>query len=92
MVVKRRKGITCYEAAIPFSAIPNIEPTEGREFCFSLLVHDPDGTGLRDLGQTAGLWPWQRTRLAWSSWEGVRWGDYVPFDNKAEWGFCSSKH
>ncbi len=92
LVVKRRGQTTCYEAAIPFAAMPGIQATEGREFCFSVLIHDPDGTGLRDLGEAAGLWPWQRNRLAWSLWRGARWGKESPFDNRIEWGFCSSKH
>ncbi|HUT37648.1 MAG TPA: NEW3 domain-containing protein [Planctomycetota bacterium] len=92
LVVRRRGGATCYEAAIPLAAMPGIQPTEGREFCFSVLVHDPDGTGLRDWGEAAGLWPRQRNRLAWSQWLGARWGRDAPFDNRIEWGFCSSKH
>jgi hypothetical protein len=72
--------------------MPGIEPMEGREFGLSLLVHDPDGTGLRDFGEAAGLWPWQRSRLAWSQWPGARWAKDAPFDNRIEWGFCSSKH
>ena len=90
--VKRKKGYTHYECAIPFSAMPEIRPTEGREFSFSILVHDPDGTGVRDWGEAAGLWPWQRNRLAWCSWAGVAWGDQAPYDGKIEWGLCSSIH
>ena len=82
---------THYECAIPLKAMPTIRPVPGREYRMSLLVHDPDGTGLRDWGQAAGLWPWQRNGLAWSLWPGATWPDKVPFDNKIEWGFCSSK-
>jgi hypothetical protein len=71
--------------------MPEIKATEGREFRFSVLVHDPDGTGVRDWGEAAGLWPWQRSRLAWASWQGVQWGKEPPFDSAIEWGFCSSK-
>ncbi len=92
VVVRRTKGVTRYECAIPFSAMPTIRPDTGREFCFSLLVHDPDGTGIRDWGEAAGLWPDQRTRLAWSEWDGAKWEKVAPFDNKIEWGLCSSKH
>ena len=92
LVVKSRQGITYYECAIPFSVMRDIKATEGREFCLSLLVHDPDGTGVRDWGEAAGLWPSQRSRLAWCDWQGARWGSEAPFDNKIEWGFCSSKH
>lgn len=49
--VKRRKGVTLYEVAIPVSAIPAIKPTEGREFFFTVIVDDPDGTGPRDLSE-----------------------------------------
>jgi len=89
----RRKGrTTVYEAAIPLSAMPGIEPMEGRELCLSILVHDPDGTGLRDWGEPSGLWPWQRNRLAWSQWPGASWPKEPPFDSRIEWGVCSSKH
>lgn len=92
VAVVRRRGVTYYECAIPMKAISQIRADPGREFCFSVLVHDPGGTGLRDWGQAAGLWPWQRNRLAWCAWRGARWPDDPPFDNKIEWGFCSSKH
>ncbi len=90
--VKHKKGYTHYECAIPFSAMPEIRPTEGRELSFSILVHEPFGTGVRDWGEAAGLWPWQRNRLAWCSWDGVVWGEQAPFDGKIEWGLCSSIH
>lgn len=89
--VSHAKGVTLYECAIPRKAIPAIRAEPGREYRLSLLVHDPDGTGLRDWGLAAGLWPWQRNRLAWSLWQGAAWPDEAPFDNKIEWGFCSSK-
>jgi hypothetical protein len=90
--VKRRKGRTYYECSIPWSAMPRMKPTVGREICFSFLVHDPDGTGLRDWGQAAGLWPSQRNWLAWCSWAGALWGKEAPFDGKTEWGLCTSKY
>jgi hypothetical protein len=40
--------------------MPEMKPEAGREFCFSLTVHDPDGTGPRDLGSVMNLWPGQR--------------------------------
>ena len=92
VAVARSGGVTYYECSIPLKAMPKIRPEPGREFCFSVLVHDPDGTGLRDWGRAAGLWPWQRSRLAWCSWLGAKWPDRPPFDNKIEWGFCSSKY
>jgi len=91
VAVTRSGGVTYYECSIPFKAMPDVQPDPGREFCFSLLVHDPDGTGLRDWGSAAGLWPSQRSRLAWCNWQGAKWPEDPPFDNKIEWGFCSSK-
>ena len=93
IAVGRDEGITYYECGIPFELMRGqIRPSEGREFCLSVLVHDPDGTGLRDWGQAAGLWPAQRNRLAWSRFAGAKWGDRPPFDNKLQWGLCSSKY
>ena len=89
--VTREGSTTYYECAIPFKAMPKMRGEPGREFRFSLLVHDPDGTALRDFGAAVGLWPWQRNPLAWSRWQGAVWPEQPPFDNKIEWGFCSSK-
>ena len=89
--VVRRKGVTYYECAVPMKALPTMRAEPGREYRFSLLVHDPDGTDLRDWGQAAGLWPWQRNRLAWCQWQGAAWPAEPPYDNKIECGFCSSK-
>lgn len=91
LAVSRRRGVTRYECAVPFSLLADIRPAVGREFFFSVLVHDPDGTGLRDWGEAAGLWPSQRSRLAWCNWQGARWGGHPPFDCRTEWGLCSSK-
>jgi hypothetical protein len=91
IVVKRQGKITHYECAIPFAAIPTIRPAVGREIRFSILVHDPDGTGLRDWGKAAGLWPEQRNRFAWCAWETVNWSNDPPYDSKVEFGLCSSK-
>lgn len=91
-VVKRTGQITHYEVAIPFAAMPALRPTPGREYNFSLLVHDAAGTGLRDLGVLMNLTNRDRRPGAWASWEHVRWNGIVPFDNKIEFGFCSSIH
>jgi len=91
-VVSRSGKTTYYECAIPLKLLGELRAGEGREFCFSVLVHDPDGTGVRDWGQAAGLWPSERNRLAWSDWPGARWGGKPPFDNKTPWGMCSSKY
>lgn len=91
VVVQRQGGITHYECAVPFAAIPTIRPAVGREIAFSILVHDPDGTGIRDWGKSAGLWPDQRNRFAWCTWNSVDWGADPPYDGKVEFGLCSSK-
>ncbi len=92
VAVVHRDGTTYYECAIPFAAMDAFRPSAGREFCFSVLVHDADGNGLRDWGAAAGLWPSQRNPLAWCLWDGVQWGDPPPYDGKIEWGLCSSIH
>jgi hypothetical protein len=93
VAVRREGATTYYELSLPFRPMRDlIRPSEGREFCLSLLVHDPDGTGIRDWGVAAGLWPEERSRLAWSKWAGAVWDDDPPFDNKTPWGLCSSKY
>lgn len=93
VAVSRSGTTTYYECGIPFGPMrQEIRPSEGREFCMSVLVHDPDGTGIRDWGEAAGLWPRQRNRWAWSRWAGARWGKNPPLDNKLQWGLCSSKY
>jgi hypothetical protein len=93
IAVRREGGVTYYECSLPFRPMSDhIRPSEGREFHLSVLVHDPDGTGVRDWGEAAGLWPCERNRLAWSDWPGAKWGDEPPFDNKTAWGLCSSKY
>ena len=92
VAVKRDGRLTRYEVSLPFSLMPELRPTAGREFCFSLLVHDPDATGVRDLGEVMNRWPEDRQPGAWCSWQFVRWGDRTPFSSKIEFGFCSSIH
>ncbi|MHC4725826.1 MAG: COG1470 family protein [Planctomycetota bacterium] len=58
----------------------------------TVLVHDPDGTGIRDWGKAAGLWPGQRNKFAWCLWDPMKWSTNPPYDSKLEWGLCSSKH
>ena len=91
-VVKRQGTITHYECAIPFAVMPAIKPDVGREIALSVLVHDPDGTGIRDLGKAMGLWSQQRNWFAWCKWDPVKWSQEPPYDSKIEWGLCSSKH
>jgi hypothetical protein len=93
IAVFRRGTITYYECSLPFTAMrKHIRPSEGREFFLGLLVHDPDGTGIRDWGEAAGLWESQRNRLAWSGWSGAQWADTPPTDCRTSWGMCSSKY
>jgi len=92
VVVKRDGRITRYECAIPFSLLEGIRPDVGREIRFSVLVHDGDGTGIRDFGKAAGLWPEQRNAFAWCAWGPVKFSAGPPYDSKVEWGLCSSKH
>ncbi len=93
VAVKRVGSVTHYEVSLPMSSMrKHIKPAEGREFYFSCLVHDPDGTGVRDWGVAAGLWESQRNRLAWSDWQGAQWGNVLPMDCRTEWGMCSSKY
>ncbi len=90
--VSRSGTITTYEIAVPMAPMKNLLVTAGREFCFNLLVHDPDGTGVRDLGTVMNLWPDTRRQESWSNWEFVKWNGYVPYDIGVEFGFCSSIH
>ncbi len=59
-VVKRDGKVTRYEIGVPFKLMPELKPDAGREFCFSLVVHDPDGTGPRDIGAVMNPLPGQR--------------------------------
>ncbi|MHC4461597.1 MAG: hypothetical protein ACYS30_09195 [Planctomycetota bacterium] len=92
VVVKRQGRTTHYECAIPFAVMPRIKPDVGREIQFSVLIHDPDGTGVRDWGKAAGLWPAQRNKFAWCAGDWWEFSSDVPYNSKVEWGLCSSKH
>lgn len=93
VAVCHRDGVTYYECALPFAPMrETIRPGEGREFQFSVLVHDPDGTGIRDWGEAAGLWETQRPPLAWSRWIGAQFGSRPPLDCRTRWGMCSSRY
>jgi hypothetical protein len=93
VAISRSEQTTYYECSLPMRPMSErIRPSEGREFSFGLLVHDPDGTGVRDFGLAADLWPWQRNPLAWSRWPGAQWPEPPPFDSKLPWGMCSSKY
>jgi hypothetical protein len=58
--VKRDGNVTRYEIGVPFKMMPEMQPEAGREFLFSLVVHDSDGTGPRDMGAVMNPWPGQR--------------------------------
>jgi len=90
--VKRADGITRYELTVPMKPMKPLRATAGREYCFSLLVHDPDGTGVRDMGTVMNLNEATRIPQAWCNWKFAKWNGIVPFDNKVEFGFCSSVH
>ncbi len=93
VAIWRAGQTTYYELSLPLTKLrADIRPSEGREFFLSVLVHDPDGVGLRQWSQAAGLWPQQANRLAWSNWAGAQYKDVVPLDCRAEWGMCSSRY
>ena len=91
VAVKRVADVTRYEVAVPFKSMKTMRPTTGREFHFSVLVHDA-GVGLRDLGSVMNLAETARKPLAWSRWAGASFADKPPFDSMIEWGFSSSIH
>jgi hypothetical protein len=93
VAIHRDGDVTYYECSLPFNLLREaIEPAEGREFFLSVLVHDPDGTGLRDLGQAAGLWAQTDDAPAWSRWRGMARRDAPPSSNPVRWGLCTSKY
>ena len=85
-------GTDCYEIALPVKLVPELRPTPGRPFTFSLLVHDGDGAGPRDLGTVMNLWSDQRNAVSWCRWKGASFGAVLPFNNNIEFGFSSSIH
>jgi len=90
--VSRSGSITTYELSIPIKPMQNLRATAGREYCFNLLVHDPDGTGIRDLGSVMNLSTSERNKDSWSNWKFAKWNGYVPYGIGIEFGFCSSIH
>jgi len=93
VAVARRDGKTIYEVGISFTPIRStISPSEGREFRMSLLVHDPDGTGVRDWGASVGLKPGPNSQYSWSRWTGEKGSAKDYCDSKTSWGMCSSKY
>lgn len=93
IAILRDGDVTYYECSLPFRLLREaVEPAEGREFFLSVLVHDPDGSGLRDLGQAAGLWAEPDGAQAWSRWPGLARGATLPRGNQVRWGLCTSKY
>ena len=93
VAVKREKDITRYEISVPMRPMKALRATTGREYRFSLLVHDPDAAGIRDLAEVATPLPGARNKYAWSKWKGAKWPNDKPLlDSKLEWGFCTSIH
>ncbi|MHB8971345.1 MAG: SUMF1/EgtB/PvdO family nonheme iron enzyme [Pirellulaceae bacterium] len=93
LAVRRIEQVTYYECSLPWDEMRQVlQPAEGREIYLSVLVHDPDGTGIREWGDAAGLWESQRNWFNWSNWSGAQWGDRPPLDSRTEWGLCSSRY
>ena len=93
VAVKHSNGITAYEIALPLDLLDGIRVDAGREFRFGLLVHDPGGRGLRDLGVIMNRPASGRVSppTLWTQWPGGCW-DTPPYDGGTEFGFCSSIH
>lgn len=92
VAVKHGKGFTYWEIAVPYEAMATLRATVGRTFCFSLLVHDPDGTGIRNLGEVMNMFPQRRHAFGWCRWQGAKWRAEPELDNRVEWGLSSSIH
>ena len=91
------KKITTYEIAIPFSAIKGVRPTAGRGLNFSILVQDPDGTGVREIASIMNM-PELKASEKGRSWYSGGVGEFsvnskdAKFDDRIDFGFCSSLH
>lgn len=93
LAIKRIGDLTYYECSLPFSAMRSgLRPSEGREFLMSVLIHDPDGTGIRDLGEAAGLWQQATDSTGWCNWPGAKFSESPPRAPRVRWGFCTSKY
>lgn len=53
--VVRTGGLTCYELAIPWQELPELEPEEGTWLGFGLVLNDDDGEGRGWLGWHHGI-------------------------------------
>ncbi len=93
VAVKREKDITTYEISVPMRPMMKVlKPTTGREYRFGVLVHDPDGTGVRQMAAVASPLPGTCNKYAWTKWIGAKFPDKPLLDSKLEWGFCTSIH
>jgi hypothetical protein len=93
LAIRRTADVTYYECSLPLKALRDaVRPSEGSEFFWSVVVHDPDDTGLRDLALAAGIWPSERGARRWSQWPGSPWPEQPPAIGKVRWGLCTSKY
>jgi len=93
VATRNSNGVTAYEIALPIALLDGIRIDAGREFRLGLLVHDPSGSGLRDLGTIMNRPESTRTSepSCWTLWNGGCW-DAPFYDGGTEFGFCSSIH
>ena len=96
VAIRNSGGVTTYEIAIPLALLQGLRVDTGSEYRLGLLVHDPDGSGLRDLGTAMNLPRAARASLVtppscWTLWKGGCW-DNTFFDGGTEFGFCTSIH
>jgi len=93
VAIKRTGDITTYEVSVPMRPMMKVlKPTTGREYRFGVLVHDPDGTGIRQMAAVADPLPGACRKYAWTKWIGAEFPDKPMLDSKLEWGFCTSIH
>ena len=93
VALQNSKGVTVYEIALPRALLEGLRIDTGSEFRLGLLVHDPDGSGLRDLGSIMNRPASDRTSppTCWTQWKGGCW-DTIPYDGGTAFGCCTSIH
>lgn len=88
VAVGRRGDVTYYECVVPWRAMRDaFRPSEGAEFCFAVVVHDPDGVGRRALTAPAAT-----AAPPWSRWPGDAPHDPALPLRWIRWGLCTSKY
>ncbi|MBT3198830.1 MAG: hypothetical protein HN350_02845 [Phycisphaerales bacterium] len=93
VAIKRAKDITTYEVSIPMRPMMKVlKPTTGRKYNFGLIVHDPDGAGVREMAKVTSPLPGSTNKYAWQKWIGAKFPEKPLLDSKLEWGFCTSIH